>query len=106
MTLSFISFLYPKPDRVARVEEIAQEVVDYVKENEPDVVQYQWFRVKDAEEPTIVIWEEFADQAAVDLHTSSAKNAWLWETEKKEENFAKPFKFLTLDKFGGWASKI
>ncbi|KAK0614465.1 hypothetical protein B0T14DRAFT_528553 [Immersiella caudata] len=105
MTLSFLAFLYPKPDRVARVEEIAQEIVDYVKENEPGVVQYQWFRVKDAETPTIVVWETYADQAAVELHTGSAKTAWLMETEKREENFAKPFNFLTLENFIGWPSK-
>ncbi|KAK4443802.1 hypothetical protein QBC34DRAFT_476378 [Podospora aff. communis PSN243] len=105
MTLSFVAYLYPKPDRVARVEELAQEIVDHVKKNEPGVIQYQWFRVKDAEIPTIMVWETYADQAAVDLHTGSAKTAWLMETEKKEENFAQPLKILTLENLNGWPSK-
>lgn len=29
----------------------------YVKENEPGALHYEWFRVTDAEKPTIVVWE-------------------------------------------------
>ncbi len=76
MPLSFVAMLFPKPDRIARVrphrhpinenpltassqqvEEIAQEVCQYIKANEPGVLQYQWFRVVGAETPTIVVWE-------------------------------------------------
>lgn len=40
-----------------QVEEIAQSVCDYVKENEPGVLKYQWFRAGTPEKPLIVVWE-------------------------------------------------
>lgn len=79
-SLHFLAILSPKPDRVARVstsqlrpvhkrkiqrlifefqvEEIAESVSNYVKENEPGVLQYQWFRTGTEEKPKIVVWEQ------------------------------------------------
>ncbi|KAK3309243.1 uncharacterized protein B0T15DRAFT_526649 [Chaetomium strumarium] len=57
MTLNYIALLHPKPDRVARVEEIARTICDSVYEKEPGVLKYQWFRAGDTEQPLIVVWE-------------------------------------------------
>ncbi|KAK0742539.1 hypothetical protein B0T21DRAFT_382125 [Apiosordaria backusii] len=104
-TLHFLAILSPKPDRVARVEEIAKSVSSYVKENEPGVLQYQWFRAGTDEEPKIIVWELYADQAAVDVHKSSSKLAWLIETEKEENNMREAIQVLPLKQFAGWASQ-
>ncbi|VBB74957.1 Putative protein of unknown function [Podospora comata] len=102
-SLHFLAILSPKPDRVARVEEIAESVSNYVKENEPGVLQYQWFRTGTEEKPKIVVWEQYADQAAVDIHKSSPKLAWLIETEEKESNMQESIEVLPLEPFAGWA---
>lgn len=101
---------------------------EYVKENEPGVLQYQWFRVPDAEQPTIIVYEtyvsspnyllrffqphdthptlcRYADKAAVETHKTSPKMAWLQEVSQKEENFAAPIKLLPLEEFAGWGSR-
>ncbi|KAK4172762.1 hypothetical protein QBC36DRAFT_246881 [Triangularia setosa] len=103
--LHFLAILSPKHDRVARVEEIVESVSSYVKENEPGVLQYQWFRAGTEEEPKIVVWERYADQAAVDVHKSSSKLAWLIETEQKESNLREAIQVLPLEPFTGWASR-
>ncbi|KAK0716187.1 hypothetical protein B0H67DRAFT_645835 [Lasiosphaeris hirsuta] len=105
--LFFVAMLYPKPDKLARVEEIAQSICDYVKENEPGVLQYEWFKVADAEQPTLIVWECYVDQAAVDAHKTSPKMAWLQEISAKEDNFAAPIKVLPLAEFtrGGILSR-
>ncbi|KAK3377459.1 hypothetical protein B0H63DRAFT_477241 [Podospora didyma] len=103
MVLRFVAFVYPKPEHVKRVEEIAQGICDYVKENEPGVLQYQWFRVQGAEEPTIIVWETYLDQAAVDTHKSSPKVEWLIKISKEEDIMAAPIKVLPLEEFAGWA---
>ncbi|KAK3934183.1 hypothetical protein QBC46DRAFT_414150 [Diplogelasinospora grovesii] len=105
MPLHFVAMMYPKPDRVARVEEIAQSLCEYVKANEPGVLQYQWFKVSGAEQPTIVVYETYADQAAVDTHKASPKFAWLMEVSQKEDNFVAPVKLLPLEEFAGWESR-
>ncbi|KAK3360434.1 hypothetical protein B0T25DRAFT_535638 [Lasiosphaeria hispida] len=105
MPLHYVAMLFPKPDKIARVEEIAQSVCDYVKENEPGVLQYQWFKVTDAEQPTLVVWETYVDQAAVDTHKTSPKMAWLQELSVKEDNFAAPIKILPLAEFTGFGSR-
>ncbi|KAK5655647.1 hypothetical protein OQA88_5579 [Cercophora sp. LCS_1] len=105
MPIRVVALLYPKKDRVARVEEITKEVVNHVKENEPGVLQYEWFRAV-AEEPTIVVLETYADQAAIDNHKASPKMAWLVETEKKEGNMAKPIQIIPLEQYAGWASRL
>ncbi|KAK0668064.1 hypothetical protein QBC41DRAFT_277646 [Cercophora samala] len=103
--LYFLAILSPKPDRVARVEEIAESVSNHVKEHEPGVLQYQWFRAGSDEEPKIVVWELYADQAAVEAHKSSSKLAWLIETEEKESNMREAIQVLPLEPLTGWASR-
>ncbi|KAK4206653.1 hypothetical protein QBC37DRAFT_119185 [Rhypophila decipiens] len=105
MAVKILALLYPKPDRVARVEEIAQSLVEYVKENESGTLQYEWFRVTGAEKPTIAVWETYADQAAVEAHRTSPKMAWLVEVSTKEDNFAEPITVLHLDQFAGFESR-
>ncbi|KAK3328574.1 hypothetical protein B0T19DRAFT_476157 [Cercophora scortea] len=106
MVLHYLALLYPKADKVARVEEITQSVCDYVKENEPGVLQYQWFRAQGGEKPMLVVWETYADQAAVDAHKSSPKMAWLVQTSQKEDLFAAPLEVKLLEGFAGWASRL
>ncbi|KAK4196745.1 hypothetical protein QBC40DRAFT_5003 [Triangularia verruculosa] len=103
--LHFLAILCPKPDRVARVEKIAESVCDYVEENEPGVLQYQWFRAGTADEPKIVVWEIYTDQAAVDAHKSSSKLVWLIETEEEESNMREPIQVLPLEPFAGWTTR-
>lgn len=45
----------------------------------------------------------YADQAAVDIHKSSPKLAWLIETEEKESNMQESIEVLPLEPFAGWA---
>ncbi|KAK0609567.1 hypothetical protein B0T17DRAFT_501566 [Bombardia bombarda] len=105
MPLKFLAMLYPKPDRVERVEEITQSVCDYVKEHEPGVLQYQWFRAGNVEQPTIIVWETYVDEAAVEAHKASPKMAWLMEVSAKEDNMLAPLKVIPLDQFAGWESR-
>ncbi|AEO62200.1 83bf384a-9f5e-4ba6-ae0d-8a33fa3c040d [Thermothielavioides terrestris] len=105
MPLNFIAMLYPKPDRVARVEEIARQVCESVHEKEPGVLKYQWFRAGGTDKPLIVVWETYLDQAAVDAHTSSPVMAWLVENDKKEENMAAPITVMPLEQFAGWENR-
>ncbi|KAK3324889.1 hypothetical protein B0H66DRAFT_580316 [Apodospora peruviana] len=104
MPVHYLAMLYPKPEKLARVEEITQSICEYIKENEPGVLQYQWFKVKDAEKPTIVVWEVYADDAAVETHKTSPKMAWLMKTSQEENNLAEPIKVMPLEEFAGWAS--
>lgn len=55
-------------NRLAQVEEIAQSICDYVHENEPGVLKYQWFRAGGTEKPTIVVWETY------DMSVSQVQN--------------------------------
>lgn len=85
MPLYFLAILEPKPDKTARVclfpkclptklwqlcsakkkktlrqvQEICRSVSDYVKENEPGVLKYQWFRSGPPEKPKIYVWEMY-----------------------------------------------
>ncbi|KAK4107611.1 hypothetical protein N656DRAFT_849286 [Canariomyces notabilis] len=105
MPLHFLALLHPKPDKVARVEEIAQSVCEYVHENEPGVLKYQWFRTGYPEKPMIVVLETYLDQAAVDTHKASSKLAWLVEVSQKEDNMTAPIELLPLEEFAGWESR-
>jgi len=74
------------------------------------VLQYQWFRVVDPDgattkPPRILVWETYADQAAVDAHKASPKMAWLRETEEKEGNMLAPPEVVALEEFAGWVSR-
>ncbi|KAK1750498.1 hypothetical protein QBC47DRAFT_393585 [Echria macrotheca] len=106
MPIHVVAFLYPKPDKVARVEELAQSVSDYVKENEPGVLKYQWFRAKGTDKPTIVVWESYADQAAIETHKAGPKLAWLQEVSMKEDIMAAPLKVIPLEQFTGFESRL
>ncbi|KAG7287596.1 hypothetical protein NEMBOFW57_007108 [Staphylotrichum longicolle] len=100
-----LAIITPKPDRVARIEQLAKEVASGVEATEPGVLKYQWFKTGTPEEPRIVVWEVYADEAAVNVHKSGSKLAWLIETEKKEGNFAAPLEVLPLQQFAGWAAR-
>ncbi|KAK4033267.1 hypothetical protein C8A01DRAFT_19770 [Parachaetomium inaequale] len=105
MALHFVALLHPKPDRVARVKEIAHKVCDEVHDKEPGALKYQWFRTGSTEKPLIVVWETYLDQAAVDTHKSGSILAWLIENDKKESNMAAPIELLPLEQFAGWESR-
>ncbi|KAM7184080.1 hypothetical protein V8F20_012365 [Naviculisporaceae sp. PSN 640] len=105
MAIKILALLYPKPDKTARVEEIAHELASFVKENESGALQYEWFRVTDAETPTIAVWETYTDEAAVSAHRTSSKMGWLFEIAEKEDNFAQPIKVMTLQQFAGFESR-
>jgi len=105
MPLQFTALIYPKADKVARFEELAQSVCEYVKENEPGVSQYRWYKVPTAEgeQPTIIVWETYSDEAAVETHKASPKMAWLFKTSQEEELMAAAPKILgPLEGFAGW----
>ncbi|KAK3905516.1 hypothetical protein C8A05DRAFT_12682 [Staphylotrichum tortipilum] len=105
MALNFVALLFPKPDRVARVEEIAKKVCEHVHEKEPGVLKYQWFKATGSEKPLIVVWETYRDQAAVEAHKTSSILAWLVENDKKEANMAAPISVIPLKQFAGWESR-
>ncbi|KAL2255539.1 hypothetical protein VTK26DRAFT_3164 [Humicola hyalothermophila] len=104
--LNFLALLYPKPDRVARVEEIAKSVCEYVHEKEPGVLKYQWFKTGSPEKPLIVVWETYINQEAVETHKSSSKMAWLIEVSEKEDNLTTPISVYPLEQFAGWSSRL
>jgi len=105
MALHFLALLYPKPDRIARVEEIASKICDDVQKQEPGVLKYQWFRTVSHERPLIVVWETYIGQEAVDTHKSSPIMAWLIEVDKQEDNMAAPIEVMPLEQFAGWDSR-
>ncbi|KAK4184883.1 hypothetical protein QBC35DRAFT_390723 [Podospora australis] len=105
MPIHVLAILTPKHDRVARLEELAKEVADGVQATEPGVLQYQWFKTITPEGPKIVVWEVYADEAAVNIHKTGPKLTWLIETEKKEGNFAAPLQVLPLEHFAGFAGR-
>ncbi|KAK4160567.1 hypothetical protein QBC43DRAFT_270222 [Cladorrhinum sp. PSN259] len=105
MPLHFLAILEPKPDRIARVQEICSSVADYVKENEPGILKYQWFLSGTAEQPKIYVWEIYADQAAVETHKTSPKMAELVEISQKEDNFVSEIQVVPLEQFAGWAGR-
>ncbi|KAK0728829.1 hypothetical protein B0T26DRAFT_748989 [Lasiosphaeria miniovina] len=103
MTLPFLVFLYPKPEKLARAEELAQIISDYVKANEPGVLQYQWFRVADDPDgPAIAVKETYADQASLDAHKETPKFAWLVKISQEEDIFRAPLKVLPIDFITGF----
>jgi len=47
----------------------------------------------------------WADQAAIEIHKSSSKVAWLEEISKKEDLFDQPLQILTLEQFAGFENR-
>ncbi|KAK4226028.1 hypothetical protein QBC38DRAFT_529635 [Podospora fimiseda] len=123
MALHFLAILEPKPDRITRVclpqsdssvglaenlyqvQEICKSVADYVRENEPGVLKYQWFLSGTTENPKIYVWEIYADQAAVDTHKTSSKMAELVEISTRENNFISEIQVIPLEHFAGWSGQ-
>ncbi|KAK4162946.1 hypothetical protein QBC43DRAFT_320737 [Cladorrhinum sp. PSN259] len=103
--IQLLAIITPKPDRLARSEELAREMVKHIEATEPNTLKYQYFKSGTPEEPKIVVWEVFADAAALKAHQDSPKLAWLIEREKEESNFAKPLEVLTLEHFAGFDAR-
>ncbi|KXX76145.1 hypothetical protein MMYC01_207225 [Madurella mycetomatis] len=99
MPLYYLALLHPKPDKVARVEEIAQSTCEYVHEKEPGVLKYQWFRAGGTEKPMIVVWE--IGSAQVKLQDGLA-----YRNFPKEDNMAAPIEVMPLEEFAGWSSRV
>ncbi|EGS22542.1 uncharacterized protein CTHT_0020870 [Thermochaetoides thermophila DSM 1495] len=102
MTVNILAIFTPKPDRVARLEELARECAAHVKDNEPGTLKYQWFKTGTKEQPKIVV---YADKDALNAHAVGPKLKWLLEVEKKEQNLAAPLEILPLEQIAGFASR-
>ncbi|KAK4096416.1 hypothetical protein N658DRAFT_501603 [Parathielavia hyrcaniae] len=105
MAIHLLAILLPKPDRVSRVAELAKDAAAYVQQNEPGTVKYQWFRSGTPEQPKIVVWEVYADAAAIQAHKTSPMMARFVQAEQQESNLTAPIEILPLEHFEGFASR-
>ncbi|KAJ4400521.1 hypothetical protein N0V85_005744 [Neurospora sp. IMI 360204] len=106
MTFSLVAFIYPKEDKVERLKEVAKEIADWVKANEPGTLQYHWSQSTEDGKPVFIVQEIYADEAAFEAHKNGEKFTWFVDTGKKEDLFGAPLKVFILDPFGGFASRI
>ncbi|KAK4118760.1 hypothetical protein N657DRAFT_650953 [Parathielavia appendiculata] len=105
MTIHLLAILLPKPGRVARVEQLAKDAAAYVQQNEPGTLKYQWFRSGTPEQPKIVVWEVYSDEAAFEVHKTSPMMAKFVQAEQEESNLTAPIEILPLEHFEGFASR-
>ncbi|KAH6630811.1 hypothetical protein B0J18DRAFT_112786 [Chaetomium sp. MPI-SDFR-AT-0129] len=104
MAIHLLAILSPKPEKLARVEELARGLVNSVKQNEPGVTKYQWFHSGTPEEPKVVVWEVYADAEAFETHKKNPKLGELGKLGKEEGLFAAPMQLLPLEQFAGFAA--
>ncbi|KAK4464975.1 hypothetical protein QBC42DRAFT_344247 [Cladorrhinum samala] len=102
LPIYLVSIVAVKPDRLARVEELATALSNNIEANEPNAVTYQCFTSGTAEAPKLVVWESYADQAAFDVHNANPKLQEFVDTQQEEGNFAGPLDIYSLDAFAGW----
>ncbi len=60
-----------KPEKEAEYLELVRKLTAQVRANEPDTLQYQFYKLRD-EPYGYAVYESFTDQAAEDLHLSTA----------------------------------
>ncbi|KAK4142118.1 uncharacterized protein C8A04DRAFT_13458 [Dichotomopilus funicola] len=101
MAIHLLAIMSPKPEKLARLEELAQALIDSVKQNEPGVTKYQWFRSGSPEEPKVVV---YADAEAFKVHKKNPKLGDLVKRGKEEGLFAAPMQLLPLEQFAGFAA--
>jgi len=68
--ITFIARMTVKPDREEEFLARCRELERYVRENEPDTLAYEFFRLR--EPNRFAVLESFRDEAAEHRHMSSA----------------------------------
>lgn len=67
--LFFVVELEVKPDQIADLKQVAEEMVGLAKQNEPGTLNYEYFFNKDA--GLCHIYERYVSPAALQAHSSS-----------------------------------
>jgi (4S)-4-hydroxy-5-phosphonooxypentane-2,3-dione isomerase len=71
--ITFIARMTCKPDKAAELIRLCRTLEAYVREHEPDVVAYEFYRLREPNRYAVL--ESFKDEAAEHRHMSSAKLA-------------------------------
>ena len=69
MTIGLLATLKTQPGKGAEFEAAFADLAKVVKAEEPGNLQYDLFRAKEAD--TYVVYEQYADQAALEVHAKS-----------------------------------
>ena len=69
MTIGLLATLKVQPGKGSEFEAAFADLVKVVKAEEPGNLQYELFRAKEAD--TYVVFEQYADQPALDVHGKS-----------------------------------
>lgn len=68
--LTFLSRMKVKPEKEAEFIELVHKLTAEVRANEPDTLQYQFYKLRD--EPLgYAVYESFTDEAAEEVHLST-----------------------------------
>jgi (4S)-4-hydroxy-5-phosphonooxypentane-2,3-dione isomerase len=67
--ITFIARMTVKPEKRAEFVHLCRQLQDYVKTNEPEVLAYEFFKLR--EENRYAVFESFPDEATEHRHMNS-----------------------------------
>ncbi|KAL2111158.1 hypothetical protein VUR80DRAFT_206 [Thermomyces stellatus] len=98
-----IAFLYPRPEKLDRAIEVAEELISYVKDNEPGTLTYEWYKtVDEAGAVRLTVFEKYSSKEAFDAHAGSSVFAETFRKMKEEDLLASESKIETPEQVGGF----